>query len=67
MLKKLAALGVTVALVFSPMAAFAHLSRWYAQLEQRPTFQQAVLDCERRVRTPLSRPTSPSADERVPR
>jgi glutathione S-transferase len=29
-----------------PMAAFPHLSRWYTQLEQRPSFQQAVLDCE---------------------
>ena len=29
-----------------PMTAFPNLSRWYAQLEQRPSFQQAVIDCE---------------------
>lgn len=29
-----------------PMSAFPHLSRWYAQLAQRPSFQQAVIDCE---------------------
>jgi glutathione S-transferase len=29
-----------------PMAPFPHLSRWYCQLQQRPSFQQAVIDCE---------------------
>jgi glutathione S-transferase len=29
-----------------PMTAFPHLSRWYAELEQRPSFQQAVVNCE---------------------
>jgi glutathione S-transferase len=29
-----------------PMNSFPQLSRWYGQLEQRPSFQQAVIDCE---------------------
>ena len=29
-----------------PMASYPHLSRWYAQLQMRPSFQQAVVDCE---------------------
>jgi glutathione S-transferase len=29
-----------------PMTAFPQLSRWYSQLEQRPSFRQAVVDCE---------------------
>lgn len=29
-----------------PMAPYPHLSRWYAQLQKRPSFQQAVRDCE---------------------
>ena len=29
-----------------PMASYPHLSRWYAQLQKRPSFQEAVVDCE---------------------
>ena len=29
-----------------PMASYPHLSRWYAQLQMRPSFQEAVVDCE---------------------
>jgi glutathione S-transferase len=29
-----------------PVALYPHLSRWYSQLQQRPSFQQAVIDCE---------------------
>jgi glutathione S-transferase len=29
-----------------PMALYPDLSRWYSQLQQRPSFQQAVIDCE---------------------
>jgi glutathione S-transferase len=29
-----------------PMASYAHLSRWYAQLQRRRSFQEAVVDCE---------------------
>ena len=29
-----------------PMASYPHLSRWYAQLQKRPSFQEAVADCE---------------------
>jgi glutathione S-transferase len=29
-----------------PMTLYPHLSRWYSQLQQRPSFQQAVIDCE---------------------
>jgi glutathione S-transferase len=29
-----------------PMESYPHLSRWYAQLQKRPSFQEAVIDCE---------------------
>ena len=29
-----------------PMASYPHLSRWYAQLQKRPSFQEAVVDYE---------------------
>jgi glutathione S-transferase len=29
-----------------PMASYPHLSRWYAQLQKRPSFREAVVDCE---------------------
>ena len=29
-----------------PMVSYLHLSRWYAQLQKRPSFQEAVVDCE---------------------
>jgi hypothetical protein len=29
-----------------PMTSYPYLSRWYAQLQKRPSFQQAVVDCE---------------------
>lgn len=29
-----------------PMAPYPHLSRWYAQLQKRPSFREAVVDCE---------------------
>ena len=29
-----------------PTASYPHLSRWYAQLQMRPSFQEAVVDCE---------------------
>jgi glutathione S-transferase len=28
-----------------PMTSYPYLSRWYAQLQKRPSFQQAVVDC----------------------
>jgi glutathione S-transferase len=29
-----------------PMESYPHLSRWYAQLQKRPSFQATVVDCE---------------------
>ena len=29
-----------------PMAPYPHLLRWYAELQKRPSFQEAVVDCE---------------------
>ena len=29
-----------------PMTSYSYLSRWYARLQKRPSFQQAVVDCE---------------------
>jgi glutathione S-transferase len=29
-----------------PMTPYPHLARWYGELQQRPSFRQAVVDCE---------------------